>query len=208
MAEHKRSEKEKMIAGELYEAWDPELMRLRKEARRHEERIFFCFFFLSLLLFRFITSQPFVYFSGWHDLFTTELVKEFSNKSSSLFLSIMCRSLTHWFLLFSHRLTRLFNSSTEEEKDKRTQLLKQLFGKTGNMIDIEPPFHCDYGWNISVGDGFYMNFDCVILDVCPVTIGKNCLCAPKVRTEKKKKKRRRFRKIQIVVIVIAQSTRK
>ena len=45
---------------------------------------------------------------------------------------------------------------------------------------IEPPFHCDYGYNIHVGEKFYANFDCIILDVGEVRIGKNCLLAPRV----------------------------
>ena len=45
---------------------------------------------------------------------------------------------------------------------------------------IEPPFRCDYGSNILIGDNFYANFDCIILDVCPVTIGDNVLFGPRV----------------------------
>lgn len=78
------------------------------------------------------------------------------------------------------RLTRLFNSTTEEEKEHRSELLKELFGGTGEHIHIEPPFHCDYGSNTYVGENFYANFDCIILDVAAVHIGKNCLLAPRV----------------------------
>ncbi len=45
---------------------------------------------------------------------------------------------------------------------------------------IEPAFRCDYGSNIFVGENFYANFDCVILDVCRVTIGDDCLLGPRV----------------------------
>lgn len=106
------TEREKMLAGELYEAWDPELRAMRARARR---------------------------------------------------------------------LTREFNQSTEEEMDRRTALLKELFGGTGESLGIEPPFYCDYGTNIVVGNWFFMNFDCVILDCARVEIGDNVMCGPKVQ---------------------------
>lgn len=80
----------------------------------------------------------------------------------------------------SRKLTRMFNSTTEDEKIRRKEILKELFGGTGEKISIEPPFRCDYGSNIYVGENFYANFDCVILDVAEVHIGKNCLLGPKV----------------------------
>ncbi|WP_066891658.1 sugar O-acetyltransferase [Clostridium nigeriense] len=80
----------------------------------------------------------------------------------------------------SRMLTRLFNNTTEEQQKYRVELLKELFEKTGESIYIEPPFRCDYGSNISVGNNFYANFDCVILDVCKVEIGENVMFAPKV----------------------------
>lgn len=77
-------------------------------------------------------------------------------------------------------LTRLFNDSLESEPGQRAVLLKRLFGSVGPTIAIEPPFFCDYGFNIHVGDRFYANFGCVILDVCEVRIGDGCLLAPGV----------------------------
>ncbi|MCI9272629.1 MAG: sugar O-acetyltransferase [Clostridiales bacterium] len=82
--------------------------------------------------------------------------------------------------LRARRLVRLFNQTTEEETQERSRLLKELFGSTGERINIEPSFHCDYGYNIHVGENFFANFDCVILDVCDVRIGDNCLLGPKV----------------------------
>ncbi|GGI15174.1 maltose O-acetyltransferase [Gottfriedia solisilvae] len=80
----------------------------------------------------------------------------------------------------ARRLTREFNTTTETESRKRESILKQLFGSTGESLYIEPTFRCDYGYNIHVGQNFYANFDCVILDVCPVNIGENCFMAPGV----------------------------
>lgn len=78
------------------------------------------------------------------------------------------------------RLTRLFNNTTEEQVEYRSELLKELFKSTGERLYIEPPFRCDYGCNISVGENFYANYDCIILDVCNVNIGNNVFFAPRV----------------------------
>ncbi|MBB5326058.1 maltose O-acetyltransferase [Anoxybacillus tepidamans] len=80
----------------------------------------------------------------------------------------------------ARKLTRLYNQTLETEYEKRMRLLKELFGSTGNNVYVEPNFRCDYGYNIHVGENFYMNFDCVILDVCEVRIGDNCLVGPGV----------------------------
>lgn len=63
---------------------------------------------------------------------------------------------------------------------ERTALLKKLFGKTGENLWIELPFACDYGTNISVGESFYANHGCVILDCAPVVIGSGVLLGPQV----------------------------
>ncbi len=81
---------------------------------------------------------------------------------------------------YARKLTRLYNQTAETDREQRYALLRQLFGSVGEHISIEPPFRCDYGYNIRVGEGFYANFDCVILDVCRVTIGKDCMMAPGV----------------------------
>ncbi|SER68623.1 maltose acetyltransferase domain-containing protein [Salisediminibacterium halotolerans] len=75
-------------------------------------------------------------------------------------------------------ITRKINDSLHGEENKPAVL--ELFGSAGEDIYIEPPFRCDYGYNIHAGEGFYANFDCVILDICPVTFGVNCLLAPGV----------------------------
>ncbi|MBU8879841.1 sugar O-acetyltransferase [Bacillus sp. FJAT-29790] len=80
----------------------------------------------------------------------------------------------------ARRLTRLFNQTIETEHEQRKKILKELFGSTGENLYIEPTFRCDYGYNIHVGENFYANFDCIILDVCEVRIGDNCLLAPSV----------------------------
>lgn len=107
-----RSEREKMLAGELYDAGDPELSALRRRARQ---------------------------------------------------------------------LIRRYNQSDEDEADLRGSLLRELFGATGKSISIEPPFRCDYGENIHLGENFYMNFGGIILDCNFVHIGANVQCGPSVQ---------------------------
>jgi maltose O-acetyltransferase len=106
-----KSEKQKMLEGELYEPWDEELMKERERARY---------------------------------------------------------------------LVRQFNSTNETEYEKRVEIIERMFGSTGEKAYMEPNFRCDYGYNIHVGDNFFANFDCVILDVCEVSFGDNCMLAPGV----------------------------
>ncbi|WP_181349277.1 sugar O-acetyltransferase [Thalassobacillus sp. CUG 92003] len=80
----------------------------------------------------------------------------------------------------ARKLTRLLNLSKETEDHHRLQTLRQLFGAVGEDVFIEPPFYCDYGYNIQVGDGFFANFDCVFLDVCSIHIGNRVLLGPNV----------------------------
>ncbi|MDO8682266.1 MAG: sugar O-acetyltransferase [Armatimonadota bacterium] len=81
----------------------------------------------------------------------------------------------------ARRLTRLFNQTTEEEEDKRKEILHELFGKLGPNVEIEPPFYCDYGKYTFAGDHLYMNFGCVILDCNEVHIGDHVMFAPYVQ---------------------------
>ncbi|MDL2214652.1 maltose O-acetyltransferase [Dysgonomonas sp. OttesenSCG-928-M03] len=73
-----------------------------------------------------------------------------------------------------------YNNTTPDESELRKNILKKLFGSTGESITIEPNFRCDYGYNIYVGENFFANFDCVMLDICRIEIGDNCLIAPGV----------------------------
>lgn len=106
-----RTEKEKMLAGELYQAWDDILVQERLTARR------------------------------------------------------LCRE---------------YNATTEEETEQRKKILTRLLGTCPPGTFIEPTFKCDYGYNIHLGENFAANFDLIILDVCEVRIGRNCMVAPRV----------------------------
>lgn len=81
----------------------------------------------------------------------------------------------------ARRLMRGFNQTTEEELERRSALLRELFGKVGERIYIEPPFSCDYGSNIFAGNDLYMNFGCVVLDCAEVHFGESVLCGPNVQ---------------------------
>lgn len=78
------------------------------------------------------------------------------------------------------RLLQAFNTSSPDDQQRRGKLLAQLLGRCGKNVYIEPPFHCDYGCNIEVGEHFYANFNCVILDVARVRIGSHVLFGPNV----------------------------
>jgi maltose O-acetyltransferase len=104
------SEKDKMLAGELYRAGDPQLAREREQ----------------------------------------------------------CRSLL-----------RAFNA--EPDPTARTVLLRELVGALGARASIQPPFACDYGSNITMGDDVFLNFNCVILDCAAVTIGDRTQIASRVQ---------------------------
>lgn len=77
--------------------------------------------------------------------------------------------------LHARKITRQLNESLETNSERRICLLRSLFGSMGENVFIEPSFRCDYGYNIYVGDHFYANFDCVLLDVCAIRIGDNCM---------------------------------
>ncbi|EQC4395780.1 maltose O-acetyltransferase [Escherichia albertii] len=81
--------------------------------------------------------------------------------------------------LRARQLIHQYNHSSPEEQTLRQQILTDLLGQVMDAY-IEPSFRCDYGYNIYLGKGFYANFDCVMLDVCPIRIGDNCMLAPGV----------------------------
>lgn len=73
-----------------------------------------------------------------------------------------------------------FNSLPPLHKEERRQIIRQLFGSIGEKFTINPPFHCDFGFNIHVGNNFVGNFNLVILDEADVTIGDNVFIGPNV----------------------------
>ena len=73
-----------------------------------------------------------------------------------------------------------FNLLPPDAFEEQDALIKEILGKTGERVHIMPPFHCDYGYNIEVGENFFANYNLTILDVGPVRIGANAQIAPNV----------------------------
>lgn len=73
-----------------------------------------------------------------------------------------------------------FNASLTLSRDERRVLVREGLGSVGERTGIRPPFHCDYGFNIHLGSGVFLNFDCVVLDVARVTIGDGTEIGPGV----------------------------
>jgi maltose O-acetyltransferase len=62
----------------------------------------------------------------------------------------------------------------------KSNLFKNLLRKTVENFCVKPTFHCDYSYNIYVGENFFTKYDCIILDVCKVTVRDNCRIGPRV----------------------------
>ena len=73
-----------------------------------------------------------------------------------------------------------YNNLPPEAEKEQEELVKEILGKTGENVHIEAPFHCDYGYNIEVGENFFANYNLTVLDVGKVRIGKNAQIAPNV----------------------------
>ena len=76
-------------------------------------------------------------------------------------------------------LLRSFNSLPDQ--DERNRVLGELLGSLGDRVEIRPPFFCDYGYNIHIGADSFLNFNCVVLDTVPVTIGDRVQIASAVQ---------------------------
>lgn len=74
-----------------------------------------------------------------------------------------------------------YNATHPDDVEKRKQFLQELFNQQPQNLYIEPPFYCDYGYNIQFGDNVYMNFNCCILDITIVKIGDNTMFGPNVQ---------------------------
>jgi len=71
-----------------------------------------------------------------------------------------------------------YNASSPAETGEKDELLHRIFGKVGRNCIIEPNFYCDYGYLISIGDNFYANHNCVMLDGGSITFGNNVFIGP------------------------------
>ncbi len=80
----------------------------------------------------------------------------------------------------NRKLVNQFNEKVKNGDKDAADILKKIFKKTGKKIDIEPTFHCDYGYNVELGENFFANYDCTFIDVGKIKIGDNCLLGPGV----------------------------
>ena len=78
-------------------------------------------------------------------------------------------------------LCQTLNSTREAQLEERRRILTELFGTGGDSVWMQPPFFCDYGSNIELGERVFFNFNCVVLDVCPIRIGSYTLFGPAVQ---------------------------
>jgi maltose O-acetyltransferase len=77
----------------------------------------------------------------------------------------------------AQRILDCYNATGHDEQDERDALLRELLGSVGEGVVIKPAFRCDYGTYISIGDGTFLNYDCVMLDIAPIAIGARCWLA-------------------------------
>jgi maltose O-acetyltransferase len=73
------------------------------------------------------------------------------------------------------------NASRDGEEALRRRIVTELFGQGGDSVWLQPPFYCDYGANIYLGERVFFNFNCIVLDVCEVRVGDFTLFGPAVQ---------------------------
>ena len=78
-------------------------------------------------------------------------------------------------------LCHTLNATRESDDIERRLIVRELFGKGGDSVWMQPPFYCDYGTNIELGERVFFNFNCVVLDVCRIRIGDYTLFGPAVQ---------------------------
>lgn len=95
------------------------------------------------------------------------LLYDANNDTELIAKRLICKDLCHEY-----------NTLVPSQIDERNHIIHRLLGKTGNTFLIEQPFSCDYGYNIEIGDNFYSNVNCVILDGASVKFGDNVFIGP------------------------------
>lgn len=78
-------------------------------------------------------------------------------------------------------LLKELNDSREDQTAERLRILQELIPHAGEGLWMQPPFYCDYGYNMHIGDKVFFNFNCVVLDVAAVVIGSRTLFGPNVQ---------------------------
>ncbi|MBQ9032321.1 MAG: sugar O-acetyltransferase [Parasporobacterium sp.] len=78
----------------------------------------------------------------------------------------------------AREMCRKLNAIPAEDNAAILQLAQELFSSCGEGLTLKPPFHCDFGYTISIGKNVLINFQCVFLDAAPITIADNCFIGP------------------------------
>ncbi len=83
--------------------------------------------------------------------------------------------------IIARLLIKALNDSREDQPEERAAVVKSLLPNAGPDLWLQPPFYCDYGYNIKMGEKVFFNFNCIVLDVTTVTIGSRTLFGPNVQ---------------------------
>ena len=83
--------------------------------------------------------------------------------------------------LTTRLLLKRLNDSREDEIEERKKIFAELLPNASGDLWLQPPFFCDYGYNIAIGEKVFFNFNCVVLDVAPVRIGSRTMFGPNVQ---------------------------
>jgi maltose O-acetyltransferase len=78
-------------------------------------------------------------------------------------------------------LIKALNDTREDDTEERSHILRELVPDAAPDLWLQPPFYCDYGYNMKVGERVFFNFNCIVLDVAPVTIGSRTMFGPNVQ---------------------------
>jgi maltose O-acetyltransferase len=81
----------------------------------------------------------------------------------------------------AQELLERYNATAHAEQHERDRILRELLGAAGDGVHIRPPFHCEYGTRVTIGANTFFNYDCLMLDVAPITIGNACQVATRVQ---------------------------
>jgi len=81
----------------------------------------------------------------------------------------------------ARRRTRRYNATDQDAPEERAAALAALVGRAGRDVWVEPPFYCDYGSYIELGDGVFVNMNCVFLDCAHIRVGPQTFIAPSVQ---------------------------
>ncbi len=79
------------------------------------------------------------------------------------------------------RLLRAYNATGADERERRLEMLRELLGEAGEGAVVQPLFRCDYGYNVFLRPGVFLNYNCVLLDVMPIRIGEGTQIGPAVQ---------------------------